>query len=198
VRRRGVVKIGLAAVLVASVLVATNVAAVWRIPGGPLHWRFATAAVPGIGPFRIPAGFPTGQKLYWAVPQFASSDATIEQVGLSASLGVHLSRALVPGSWIDSSRSVDIEADSTSVIGLPIQGTLDDLPGAVHGYSCCEGNSELFLELIFDTPGEHELRSLSIYYSTGPLHYHAELALYDYGPEFWQIHPPPSPVAGPS
>lgn len=176
-----------AAILIVVGLAATNATAVWRLEGGPLRFRGESQSP---GPLHIPSGFQTDQHVYYLVPEFAEADVTIQHVELSAGPGVRLTRPLAAVEQTGEPVTLSVNGGETFVGDWHATKTWRELPASVRGSSCCEGDSELLLELVFDTPGEHELDGLSIDYTAGPWSYHTYLGLPDEDAETWQIYPP--------
>lgn len=201
-RKGGVAAIGLAVIVAAAAVgLGTNSLGVWREATNkvaPTASATNTTTVPPSktlsvvierGPLRlwgpdpesngltIHAGYPLGQKLYYAVPATAGADLIIDRVELvEASPGVRLTGAYVsairPGS-----RTTMTLADSGAFIGPPWPGRYSDLPGEIHGYACCEPQREILLELVFDTPGAHTIGRLGFDYEAGLLRYHTVITL---------------------
>lgn len=185
-RGRSIIVAGLACLAIAVVASgAISLADILDVGGGRLHWRFDSSAdYPP--PLRIPDAYPVGEKLYYVLPQFGEANVTIEKVELEAGPGVRMIRALLVST--DGSRST-FRPVQEQFIGMPA-GPLAELPGTIHGYSCCEGAPEMVLELVFEARGEHELDSLAIDYSAGSWHRHVDLALP--GDLVWVDWPNPS------
>ena len=105
---------------------------------------------------------------------------------VEASPRVGLTGAYVASIWPGSRNTMTL-ADSAAFIGTRSPGRFSDLPGEIHGYTCCEPRSEILLDMVFDTPGEHTITSLGFEHEAGSLHYQTVLTLAVSTPAwYWQ------------